>query len=206
MKSACAIPKLVALMVAWITLAGCTTPGVRSPVADSENHKQAVESEGGHRKGSGLWAKQLYQPAEHPRLLLAFHGEAKDVLVYYDERRGNSSKIRRRAYWLFAYSAKANNRSKPKFTSAAVCHQLNPIPLVEAGENDAAPAKGYVAFANGDSRSFLLWRDGQDLGVFELPVYEAAPPATVWRVGVTVVAAVAVVAVVGAWYAGGAPN
>ena len=63
-----------------------------------------------------------------------------------------------------------------------------------------------LIFANADSRSFLLWRDGQDVGFFELPVYEAAPPATVWRVGVTVVVVVAVVAVVGACCAGSAPN
>lgn len=206
MKLAGAIAKLGALMVASTMWTRCTAPGIRPPVADGETREHPAENEGGRRKGSGLWAKQVYQPAEHPRLALAFPPDAKDVLVCYDERCGNSTKVRRRAYWLFAYSAEANNRPKPKFTSAAACHQLNPIPLVEAAETNAAPATGYAAFANADSRSFPLWRDGQDLGVFGLPVYEAAPPATVWRVGVTVVVVVAVVAVVGACCAGSAPN
>lgn len=197
MKLACAISKLGAVMVASVILTGCATPGARPPVANGEAREHGAENEGGQRKRSGLWAKQLYGPAEYPRLALASPLDARDVLVCYDEHYGNSPKVQRRAYWLFAYSAKANNRLKPQFVNPAACKQLNPVPLIDVAETKAPPAKGYAAFVNADSHSFHLWRDGQDVGFFDLPDYEAAPRTTVWRVGLTVAAVAAIVAYVG---------
>jgi hypothetical protein len=206
MKLAFVIPNLVAVIAISMMLTGCATPGGQPPVADGEAREHAAENEGGQRKQTGLWAKQLYRPAEHPRLVLSLSQDARDVLVCYDECHGKSTKVRRHAYWLFAYNAVLDGRLKPKFTNASACRQLNPIPLVEVAEANAAPAKGYAAFADVNSRSFRLWRDGQDLGVFELPAYVAAPPATVWRVGATVVIVAAVVTVAAACLAGYAPN
>jgi hypothetical protein len=206
MKLACVILKLGALIAISTMLTGCATPGGQPPVAGGEAREHAAGDEGGQRKQTGLWTKQLYRSAKQPRLVLTFPSDARDVLVSYDECHGKSTKVRRRAYWLFACNAVADAHAKPKFTNAAACRQLNPIPLVEVAEANAAPAKGYAAFADANSRSFRLWRDGQDLGVFELPVYVAVPPATFWRVGVTAVAVAAVVFVAAACLAGQAPN
>lgn len=197
MKLIYAIHKLSAVIVASTMLTGCATPGGRTPVTGGEVREDPAKNEGVQRKASGLWAKQLYRPAEHPRLALATSQEARGVLVCYDERRGNSPKIRRRAYWLLAQNAEASGRNKPKFTNAAACRELSPIPLIDSAETNAVPCKGYAAFVNANSLSFQLWRDGRDLGVFELPVYWAAPPATFWRVGVTVVIVAVVIVVVG---------
>ena len=180
MKLAYTIFKLGALVVASAMLTGCATPA--------------------------LWQKQLYHPAEHPHLALASSQDAKDVLVCYDECCENSPKLQRRAYWLFAYSTNAQAYPKPRFTKATACVQLNPLPLMDAADTNAAPAKGYAAFANANSQSFHLWRDGRGVGVFALPVYKAAPPATFWRVGLTPVAVATDAAIVcGVLFALGAP-
>jgi hypothetical protein len=206
MKLISAILKLSSVIIASTMLTGCASPGGRTPVTGGEVREHPAKNEGAQRKASGLWAKQLYRPAEHPRLALATSEDARGVLVCYDERHGSSPKNRRRAYWLLAQNAEANERNKPKFTNAAACRQLNPIPLMDSAETNAVPSKGYAALVNPNSLSFQLWWDGEDLGVFELPVYWAAPPATFWRVGVTVVIVAAVIVVVGICLAAQGPR
>ena len=171
MKLASALAKLGAFLVASTILTGCATPA--------------------------LWAKKAYRPADHPRLALALGQDGKDVLVCYDERCGKSSEVRRRAYWLFANTAKADKRVKPEFSSPAAYSRLNPIAVLEPAETNAAPAEGYCALADPGSGSFHLWRDSNDVGIFSLPVYDGAPPATLWRVGLTPVAAATDAAIVG---------
>jgi hypothetical protein len=206
MKLISAIHKLSAVLVASTMLTGCATPAGRTPVTGGEVHEHPARNEGARRKASGLWAKQLYRPAEPPRLALVSSQDARGVLVCCDERHGSSPKIRRRAYWLLAQNAEANGRNKPKFTNAAASRQLNPIPLLDSAETNAVPCKGYAAFVYANSLSFQIWWDGKDLGVFELPVYWAAPPATFWRGGVTVVIVAAVIVVVGLCLAAQGPR
>ena len=58
----------------------------------------------------------------------------------------------------------------------------------------------WIDFLNGyepDSRSFLLCMHGQEVGWFQLPVYEAAPPVTVWRVGATTLMVALIIAYIG---------
>ena len=38
---------------------------------------------------------------------------------------------------------------------------------------------------------------GQEVGWFQLPVYEAAPPVTVWRVGATTLVVALIIAYIG---------
>ena len=184
MKMAFAAAELGALMVVVTILTGCATPQVRPSAATPAN-------------GPRLWDNRLYQPAEHPGLALALSQDGNDVLVCYDERCEESLKTYRRAYWLFAYNAQSNNIVKPQFTSPAAYKRLNPIAVVDVGQTNAAPANGYYAITSTDSRSFQLCREGQTVGGFNLPAYEAGPPGTWWRVGVTAAAVVAVIGVYG---------
>jgi hypothetical protein len=144
-----------------------------------------------------LWAKKPHQPAEHPRLELALAKDGRDVLVCYDERMGQSPKVHRRAYWLFAHSTKVKNYHKPEFTSPATGNALSSIAVIDAPATNTPAATGYSAVAGSNSRSFHLWQDGREVGVFNLPVYDAAPLTPGWRAALTPLAAAADVAIVG---------
>lgn len=151
-----------------------------------------------------LWAKKNYRPAEPPGLALAFRSDTKDVLVSYDERCGKSAQSRRRAYWLVGGRVELDKRGKPRFANPATSAGLKPIPLLGLSQTNAAPSSGYCAFAAPDACVFRLWRDGRELGCFRLPSYEAAPPATFWRIGLTTVTVATDAAIVGIYCMGAA--
>lgn len=154
-----------------------------------------------------LWKKTSYQPAEYPRLSLASSAQANDVLVCYDEQCARSSKVRLRAYWLFAHSLNDTNsfkHPKPGFINPAVCTNLSPVAiLIGAAATNVISTNGYCALPASDQRSFRLWWKGTELGTYNLPIYSNAPPATFWRVAMTpaaVAADTAIVAVImGFW-------
>src|SRR5689334_3097498 len=57
-----------------------------------------------------LWEETWYHPAENPHLTLSLAPKVPDVLVQYDEQHGQSSRIRRRAYWLFGSPSEPDHR------------------------------------------------------------------------------------------------
>jgi len=115
--------------------------------------------------------------------------------VCYDELCGKSTKVYRKAYWLFEYDAQTKH-PKPHFTRPETLHRMTPIPVRDISETNSVPASGYAGFTEGGSNRFRLWRDGQPLGGYNLPVYNGAPPASFWRVGLTPLAVATDVAIV----------
>jgi hypothetical protein len=170
MKLLLGIAKLGALLVVSSILGGCATPA--------------------------LWAKKLYQPAEHPNLAVGLTEDGGDVLICYDEHCGKSLDVKRRAYCLFAYAA-TGKQVKPKFTNPLVYEDLDPVCIMDIARTNAAPPKGYCTFTQPDSHHFQLFKDGNNIGSFDLPVYKAAPPARFWRIGLTPVAVATDAAIVG---------
>jgi hypothetical protein len=162
MKFNFGIARTAILLAALTALTGCATPA--------------------------LWAKRTYQPAEHPHLMLGLAPSGTNVLVCYDERGGKSLKSHRRAYWLFVYTARMNKHPKPRFTDPSICLHLNPVAVFDPEQTNTPRFAGYYATAGPDSRSFRLCRDGQEAGIFSLPVYSAAAPASFWRIALTPVA------------------
>ena len=100
----------------------------------------------------------------------------------------------------------ADEHGKPRFTNPAGYDGLIPIAVLELSDTNAAPNMGYRAFANPGSCTFHLWRDVQDIGFFSLPSYQAAPPATFWRTGLTPVTVAADAAMVGVFCMGQAAH
>lgn len=160
-----------------------------------------------------LWAKKAYHPTEHPHLNLAFAPQMQDILVEYDEQCDESSHYQRRAYWLFASTNAVEDMGKPIFVKPGAFTGLMPVPLLdEMPATNLPPVAGYVALPSPAQQGFDLWRDGDPLGRFYLPIYFASPKPTPWRIlatpftalGDTVVAvavsAAVVAAVVGLLY------
>lgn len=137
---------------------------------------------------NALWEKKAYRPAEDPRLNLALSTNAQDVLVQYDERRGKSKNIERRAYWLFTCYT---NAPPPAFVALDTATGLEAIPLfVPDAITNAPPQCGWYAVPVSDQPQFELFRDRRGLGSFTLPEYQVGPRSTAWRVALTPVAMV----------------
>jgi len=144
-----------------------------------------------------VWRIKAYHPAEMPRLNLATSTQKNDVLVQYDECFAKSSTLRPRAYWLLEYAAKdtnSMNRPKPEFVNLADYTNLCVVPMVKPRE--AIPTNGYCVLPTANQLAFTLWRNGTELGNYNLPVYFNAPPVTFWRVALTPVTVAADTAIV----------
>jgi hypothetical protein len=137
-----------------------------------------------------LWAEKAYHPARHPRLSLGFDSLRQDLLVEYDEQCGDSSKVQRRAYWLFEYSNTQTLRPKPTFVRAKNFPGLTPVPVLDAPPATNAPVvAGYLAVATPSQQGFELRRDGEVVEQYYLAAYLAKPESTFWRVVATPFAA-----------------
>jgi hypothetical protein len=139
---------------------------------------------------STLWEEQSCHPADNPNLNLALDPKSRDVLVQYEEQRGEATKCQHRAYWLFASTNSIAIWGKSVFVNPKDYAGLIPIPLLDEAPGTNAPAmSGFVAVATPAQQGFDLWLNGAPLGRFDLPVYFAKPRATVWRVAATPFAA-----------------
>jgi len=143
---------------------------------------------------SALWEEgrfaRFHQPAK-PSNLELFKGRQEKVLVVYDEENEETGKRRRRAYWADANVLPPENPYRPEYVAIKRKKRLAVIPVgVAPGPND------YSAVATNDTRAFILYRDGRELAVYDLPVYEDRSARTK-QVALTPVAIVADITIVG---------
>lgn len=133
----------------------------------------------------GVWKERLYHPAAAPEIHLAASPERPLLLVGYREQFEKTKHVRWRAFWLDleeSYSAFA----KPAFVDPANYPGLLEIPLLDATQGtNFVPAIGYAAMETVTKPGFELWKDGQSLGRFQLPVYEGDAPVTAETVAKT---------------------
>lgn len=106
---------------------------------------------------------------------MALHDTANgaDVLVLYDACGGDSSRVKRRAYFLEANAGRIVAGKKPEFVSPSLADGMKPIPILpaQAAVTNAPPAPDIYAVATLESRRFTLYRPGQSAETFVLPVY-----------------------------------
>ncbi|HEY6229116.1 MAG TPA: hypothetical protein VI282_18510 [Verrucomicrobiae bacterium] len=143
---------------------------------------------------SALWEEgrfaRFHQPAK-PSNLELFKGKEQRVLVVYDEENEETGKRRRRAYWAETKILPPENPFRPEYVAIKRKKRLAPIPIgTIPGPND------YSAVATNDMKGFVLYRDGRDLAVYDLPVYEDRSARTK-QVALTPLAIVADLTIIG---------
>ena len=143
---------------------------------------------------SALWEEgrfaRFHQPAK-PSNLELFKGQQQKVLVVYDEENDETGKRIRRAYWAETNVLPPENPFRPKYVAPKRKARLAVIPIGAApGPND------YSAVATNETRAFVLYRDGREVAVYDLPVYEDRSARTK-QVALTPVAVVADLTIVG---------
>lgn len=161
---------------------------------------------------SALWEEGRFahfrEPASPSNLRLFHAREGEDVLVRYDEVRDVDPVTRPRAYWLAANHEPVKNPHKPRFVPVKRSDGLASIPVLDSVATNAPAATGVYAIASTNAHEFTLHSGEQDLGNYELPVYEEAS-GTVKQVLLTPFAFAADLTVIGgflflwAWAEGG---
>ncbi len=132
-----------------------------------------------------LWTERRYHPHARSQLRLAAAPERSVVLVGYREQFEKTKHIRWRAYWIDLQDHYSNS-PKPVFVDPADYPGLTPIPLLAAGENtNSIPQIGYAAMEILPKPGFDLWKEGQFIGRYSLPVYEDTAPATAGTLATT---------------------
>lgn len=132
-----------------------------------------------------VWKERLYHAHPEPQVQLAASPERPVILVGYREQFEKTHHIRWRAFWLDLednYSAFI----KPNFVDPAKFPGLIEVPMLDATQGtNFVPSIGYAAMATLNKPGFELWRDGQSLGRFQLPIYEGDAPVTAANVAKT---------------------
>jgi hypothetical protein len=132
-----------------------------------------------------LWTERLYHPHTQPQVQLAASPERPLILVSYREQFEKTRHIRRRTFWL-DLEDRYDAFSRPNFVDPAKYPGLIEIPLLDATQGtNFVPSLGYAAMETYSKPGFELWRDGQSLGRFALPIYEADAPVTAETVAKT---------------------
>jgi hypothetical protein len=132
-----------------------------------------------------LWTDRLYHPHAQPQVQLAASPERPLILVSYREQFEKTRYIHRRAFWL-DLDDRYDFFSKPNFVAPANFPGLIEVPLLTATQgSNSVPATGYAAMETYSKPGFELWKDGQSLGRFRLPTYEADAPVTAETVAKT---------------------
>jgi len=144
-----------------------------------------------------LWEEKSFHAADEPRLNLSLVPPANDILVEYVEQYGETAKTRPRAYWLFAYTLRQKEKTKPAFVHPDATLERVPVPLLRGLEGTNSLPAGYCALPLAYDQGFYLWKDGQQVGRFDLPIYFARPRATAGRIALTPLAVAADVVIVG---------
>lgn len=158
-----------------------------------------------------LWTERLYHPHPRPDLQLDISPERPLLLVRYREQFEKTKHLKLRAFWL-DLEDQYQPYVRPQFVNPANFPGLLPVPVypVTRGAN-TLPPRGYAALELTGKPGFELWRDGQNLGRFQLPAYEGDAPVTTETVvktpltlladGVIIVVVVSLLAVVLVGYA-----
>jgi hypothetical protein len=127
---------------------------------------------------SALWEEGRFahfrEPAAPSHLQLFHAREGEDVLVRYDEVRDMDPVARPRAYWLAANHEPVKNPHKPRFVAVKKSAGLTPIPILDSTAANAPGAAGVYAIASTNAQEFTLRSGEQNLGNYELPIYEEA--------------------------------
>jgi hypothetical protein len=137
------------------------------------------------------------EPAEHPRLGLFDHRKPKDVLVVYDEYRERGDVVQPRAYLLHANASRLGELRRPRFIKHDRREHLAAVPLLAAPSvTDTNPAPLLYAVLGGDGKTFKIYSEGQESGLYELPTYNDGA-GRIKRIVLTPFAATADLTVVG---------
>ena len=138
-----------------------------------------------------VWGIKDVHAATDPHLSLAYAPERYDFLVTYDETQGSTKFVQTKAYWLFSTADNPRKNHRPDFAENTNFSYLVSVPVMTNLTN-AMPDTGYSAALSTTFNTFDLYRNGVDLGRFQLPQYStAAKPATVSRVMLTPPAVIA---------------
>jgi hypothetical protein len=136
-----------------------------------------------------------WEPAGNPRLqLYQSPPPHEDVLVRYDETQESSDQVRSRAYFLHENQSAIQDRRKPLFLPPDSIPSGEPIPVY--ADPPAPPqTRGFYAVSAAHDSWFVLYKDGTELGIYELPAY-ATGASRAKRVALTPVAVVGDVVIV----------
>jgi len=135
-----------------------------------------------------LWKERWYHPADPPQLDLHSDPDRPMILVAYRERFEKTDRVRRRIFWL-DLKDNYDPAQRPLFVDPADYPGLSLVPMLsEAQGINGVPATGYAAMETRKPAGFDLWKDGDFVGRYQLPSYEADAPTTPGRVATTPVA------------------
>jgi hypothetical protein len=169
---------------------------------------------------SALWEEDRFthyhSPADPPNLRLLHARGATDVLVQYDELGEGDNYVRRRSYWAARNAWQTRNTRKPVFVDAREAIGLAPVPTVKPARAATLENSGdCFAVVSTNVNVFVLYCQGEEPTVYELPNYNdnhlqrvkqvALTPAAVAVDATVVGAAVAVVIALIHPGAGGSP-
>ena len=136
---------------------------------------------------------RFHQPAK-PSNLQVFEGkDSTKILVVYDEETDESDRRWRRGYWAPLDAAPPENPFRPRFVARKAAKGLRRVPISGApGERELS-----VVTTN-ETQAFTLYRDGLEVWLYKLPVYEDAS-GRAKQVALTPVAVLADLTIVGGY-------
>lgn len=116
---------------------------------------------------------KAHAPAQDPKVELRLKDDSSfDVAVIYDEQEGKSTKVTRKAFYLFANENRITKGDRPGFVKPAEVAKLQPIPIYAQQPADAdALTNGLYAVAE-STRHFKLESQGHLISEFTLPEYK----------------------------------
>ncbi len=129
---------------------------------------------------SELWTSERFFLAEPAKLRLCESARSADILVQYEEEHSSSKRPKPRAYFLFANTNPIFAERRPVFTKVPSDDELKLIPTFASMplNTNAIPSMGYFAVTIINQVEFTLYRDGINVGHFQLPKYDAVPCST----------------------------
>ena len=122
-----------------------------------------------------LWSKSVFMPAYPARLRLSEAAQPADILVQYEEEHVGRAGSQTRAYFLLANVTNIVARQRPHFVGMSQSNSLKPIPIINPASTitNSPPSSGYFVLTTTNRLEFVIYRDGDCVGHFTMPVYES---------------------------------
>lgn len=126
-----------------------------------------------------LWSDQNYeafhQPAPNPDLHLYESKKQNDFLVVYREQSERNERVHTRAYWLNKNQIRVTRQSPPIFINKKTARNLPAVPIFDLTPVNDSGNRGLYALS-GTNQSFTLFSEGREVGLYNLPAYDAERP------------------------------
>ncbi len=124
-----------------------------------------------------IWSEspldEFREPSVPNEMRLYDAAARKDVLVEYHESLSSSDSSKPRAYFALQNQKRILDSHKPHFVDLSSTNRLASIPLLSSPTN-FVPMSGLIARRTAKEDQFELFRDGQSLGIFDLPTYPSS--------------------------------